>query len=78
MSHEIITEQIVLMGQRLLQSLLQQVQQSSPAWYALMGDEATVVANMQRVVECVYLMGRWCIQYQGRSCWIVPLAFNYC
>ena len=36
MSHEIITEQIVLMGQRLLQSLLQQIQQRSPAWYALM------------------------------------------
>ena len=49
MSHEIITEQIVLMGQRLLRSLLQQVQQSSPAWYALMGDEATDVANREQL-----------------------------
>ena len=48
MSHEIITEQIVLMGQRLLRSLLQQIQQSSPAWYALMGDEATDVANREQ------------------------------
>ena len=36
MSHEIITEQIILLGQRLLRSLLQQIQQRSPAWYALM------------------------------------------
>ena len=49
MSHEIITEQIVLMGQRLLRSLLQQIQQSSPAWYALMGDEATDVANREQL-----------------------------
>ena len=49
MSHEIITEQIVLMGQRLLRSLLQQIQQSSPAWYALMGDEATDVANKEQL-----------------------------
>ena len=49
MSHEIITEQIVLMGQRLLRSLLQQVQHSSPAWYALMGDEATDVANREQL-----------------------------
>ena len=49
MSHEIITEQIVLMGQRLLRLLLQQIQQSSPAWYSLMGDEATDVANREQL-----------------------------
>ena len=47
MSHEIITEQIVLM--RLLRLLLQQIQQSSPPWYSLMGDETTDIVNRKQL-----------------------------
>ena len=45
MSHEIVTEQITLMGNTLLRSLLQIIKQNSPAWYAIMGDEASDIAN---------------------------------
>ena len=37
------------MGRRLLQSLLQQIQPSSPIWYALMGDEVTDVTNREQL-----------------------------
>ena len=45
MSHDIVTEQITLMGNTLLHSLLQNIKQNSPSWYAIMGDEASDVAK---------------------------------
>ena len=47
MSHDIVTEQITLMGNTLLRSLLQNIKQNSPAWYAIMGDEVSDVANRE-------------------------------
>ena len=49
MSHDIVTEQITLMGNTLLRSLLQNIKQSSPAWYAIMGDEASDIANREQL-----------------------------
>ena len=49
MSHEIVTEQITLMGDTLLHSLLQIIKQNSPAWYAIMGDEASGIANREQL-----------------------------
>jgi len=45
MSHYIINELIVLMGQRLLRQMLHNIQHNSPIWYGLMADEATDAAN---------------------------------
>jgi len=45
MSHDIVTEQITLMGNTLLRSLLHNIKQNSPAWYVIMGDEASDVAK---------------------------------
>jgi len=49
MSHDIVTEQITLMGNTLLHSLLHNIKQNSPAWYAIMGDEASDVANREEL-----------------------------
>jgi len=47
MSHDIITELIALMGQRLLRQILHNIQQVSPPWYGLMADEASDAANKE-------------------------------
>ena len=49
MSHDIVTEQITLMGNILLRSLLQNIKQNSSAWYAIMGDEASDIANREQL-----------------------------
>ena len=49
MSHDIVTEQITLMGNTLLRSLLQNIIQNSPAWHAIMGDEASDIANREQL-----------------------------
>jgi len=52
MSHDIITELIALMGQRLLRQLLHNIQQVSPPWYhwyGLMADEASDSANKEQL-----------------------------
>ena len=43
------TEQITLMGNTLLRSLLQIIKQNSPTWYAIMGDEASDIANREQL-----------------------------
>ena len=49
MSRDIVTEQITLMGNTLLCSLLQNIKQNSPAWYAIMGDEASDIASREQL-----------------------------
>ena len=49
MSHDIVTEQITLMGNTLLRSLLQNIKQNSPTWYTIMGDEASDIANREQL-----------------------------
>ena len=49
MSHEIATEQITLMGNTLLRSLLQIIKQNSPVWYAIIGDEASDIASREQL-----------------------------
>lgn len=49
MSHEIVDEQISLMANRLLRSLLTAISENNPAWYAIIGDEATDVAKKEQL-----------------------------
>ena len=49
MSHDIVTEQITLMGNTLLRSLLQIIKQNSPVWYAIIGDEVSDIANREQL-----------------------------
>jgi len=46
MSHEIVDEQIFLMAKR---SLLTVISKNNPAWYAIIGDEATDVAKKEQL-----------------------------
>ena len=49
MSYEIVDEQISLIANRLLRSLLTTISENNPAWYAIIGDEATDVAKKQQL-----------------------------
>ncbi len=49
LSHENVNQQISIMGQSVLHSLLTNINKSSPAWYAIIGDEATDVANREQL-----------------------------
>ena len=55
MSHDIINEQITIMGNTLLRTLLCCIKKSDPAWYAIIADEASDVANKEQF----YLSIRW-------------------
>ena len=48
MSHVIINEMITMMGLKALQSLLEKVKECDPAWYAIIADEATDIANREQ------------------------------
>ena len=47
LSHDIITDLIVLIGQTLLRQILHNIQQVSQPWYGLIADEATDAANRE-------------------------------
>ena len=49
MSHEIVDEQISLMANRLLRSLLTAISENNPCWYAIIGDEAIDVAKKEQL-----------------------------
>lgn len=48
MSHEIVNEQICMMANTLLRSLLTKVSANTPSWYSVIGDEATDVAKREQ------------------------------
>lgn len=49
MSHDIVNEQISIMGLSVLRSLLSSIKECSPLWYAIIGDEATDVVNREQL-----------------------------
>ena len=51
MSHEIVNEQIRIMGQSVLCSLLESIRNNTVAcsWYAIIADEATDIANREQL-----------------------------
>ena len=48
MSHEIVNEQICMMANNLLRSLLTNISANTPLWYSVIGDEATDVAKREQ------------------------------
>lgn len=48
MSHDIINEQIAIMGQTLLCTLLHDMKKCAPAWYAVIADEAEDVVDREQ------------------------------
>ena len=48
LSHDSVNEQITLMGQSILRTLLKNIKGSIPAWFAVIADEATDVANREQ------------------------------
>jgi hypothetical protein len=48
LSHDSINEQITVMGQSVLRTLLGTIRESTPAWFAVIADEATDVANREQ------------------------------
>ena len=49
MSHDIINEQITIMGHSLLQTLLANIKKNVPVWYAIIADEAADVVNREQL-----------------------------
>jgi len=49
MSHEIVDQQISVMANRLLRSLLTAISENEPAWYALIADEATDIVKREQL-----------------------------
>ena len=49
LSHDIINEQIALMGQSILRKVLSNINANSPSWYAIIAEEATDVANREQM-----------------------------
>ena len=49
MSHDVVNEQITIMGHTVLRSLLHRITSNSPAWYSIIGDEATDVASREQL-----------------------------
>ena len=49
MSHDAVNEQITIMGHTMLRSLLHRITSNSPAWYSIIGDEATDVASREQL-----------------------------
>lgn len=45
MSRDITNEQITIMGQTLLQTLLANIKKIVPTWYAIIADEAAGIVN---------------------------------
>lgn len=48
MSADIINEQITIMGQTVLGTLLSSIKSTSPSWFSILADEATDVANREQ------------------------------
>ena len=48
MSADIVSEQITIMGQTVLRRLLNNITKTSPAWFSILADEATDVANREQ------------------------------
>ena len=48
LSHDSVNEQIALMGQSILRTLFKNIKESVPAWFAVVADEATDVANREQ------------------------------
>jgi len=48
MSHEIINEQISIMANTLLRSLLLRIAENAPSWYSIIRDEATDIAKREQ------------------------------
>ena len=67
MSHEIVNELIMLMGQNVLRRLLSRIKANDPGWYAIVADEATDVACREqfnvsiRYVDSHYMVRKDCI-----------------
>ena len=49
MSHDIINELITIMGHTVLRAVLERVKKQSPAWYAIIADEATDVTFSEQL-----------------------------
>ena len=49
MSHDIINEQITIMGHSLLRTLLANIKKNVPVWYAIIADEAADVVNREQL-----------------------------
>ena len=49
LSHDIVNEQVCIMGQSVLRSLLTNMKDAEPAWYAIIADEATDVASREQL-----------------------------
>ena len=49
MSHDIINEQITIMGHSLLRTLLANIKKNVPGWYAIIADEAADVVNREQL-----------------------------
>ncbi len=48
LSPVIVNELISIMGQSVLRILLDNIKEYSPAWFSIIGDEVTVVANREQ------------------------------
>ena len=49
MSHDIVNELLTGMGHKVLPSILSKIKQQNPAWYAIIGDEATDINNREQL-----------------------------
>lgn len=49
LSHDIVNEQVCIMGKSVLRCILTSIKQTDPAWYAIVADEARDVANREQL-----------------------------
>lgn len=49
MSHDTVNELLTTMGHTVLRSILSKIKEQNPAWYAIIGDEATDVNNREQL-----------------------------